>query len=131
MANETKEQRKKRVIEMVKEGKDYLPMHWAYVAEQDIDFLEAYATLYNRGLTDGKALPAKVRELVVIGVLAFRQRENGAYDHMKRALRLGATKQEIVEAIESAMIPGGGPTFLTGMQALMRIVEEEEKAKAK
>jgi len=50
------------------------------------------------------------------------------YNHCKRALRLGATKQELLEAIETTIIPGGTPTFGTGLRALMRI-EEDEKAK--
>lgn len=129
MKDEKVESRKKRVIEAAKEGKDYLPKHWAYAAEHDIDFFEAYVNLYNKGLTDGKALPAKTRELIVIGILAFRGRESGVYDHIKRALKHGATKQEILEAIETSMIPGGGPTWLIGMQAFMKVMEEEGKGK--
>jgi alkylhydroperoxidase/carboxymuconolactone decarboxylase family protein YurZ len=57
--------------------------------------------------------------------LAFRGRESGVYEHCKRALRLGATKQELLEAIETSIIPGGTPTFGAGLRALMRIEEEE------
>jgi alkylhydroperoxidase/carboxymuconolactone decarboxylase family protein YurZ len=79
------------------------------------------------GLRAGKALPVKTRELVAIAILASRTRDDGVYEHMKRALRHGATKQELLEAIETTIIPGGAPTFDTGIWALMRIVEEEEK----
>ncbi len=71
----------------------------------------------------------KTRELVAIAILAFRGLEGGVYEHMKRALRHGATKQELLEAIETSIIPGGAPTFATGLQALMRIEEDEKKAK--
>jgi len=81
------------------------------------------------GLTDGKALPAKTRELIAIAILAFRRRENAVYLHAKRALELGATKQELLEAIETTIIPGGAPTFGTGLAALMRIEEEAKKDK--
>ncbi len=47
---------------------------------------------------------------------------------MKRALRLGATKQELLEAVESSIVPGGAPTFSTGLRALMR-VDEDKKGK--
>jgi AhpD family alkylhydroperoxidase len=106
----------------------YLQPQWAYMVEKDVDFMEAYNKIYSRGLTDGRALPAKVREFIAIALLAFRGRENAVYLHAKRALRLGATKQELLEAIETTIIPGGAPTFSTGLAALMRI-EEDEKSK--
>ncbi len=127
MRDEEAESRKQRVIEAAKKAKDYLPKHWAYAAEHDIDFFEAYMNLYNTGLSDGKALPAKTRELITIGILAFRARESGVYDHIKRALKLGATRQEILEAVETSMIAGGAPAWLIGMQAFMKVLEEEEK----
>jgi alkylhydroperoxidase/carboxymuconolactone decarboxylase family protein YurZ len=36
----------------------------------------------------------------------------------------GATKRELLEAIHSAAVPGGGPTFSTGAQALMQLDQE-------
>jgi len=40
--------------------------------------------LYRRGLEDGKALPAKYRELVCIGVLAYRGLDDAVVSHIKR-----------------------------------------------
>ncbi|MHB8771388.1 MAG: carboxymuconolactone decarboxylase family protein [Syntrophales bacterium] len=101
--------------------------YWEYAAEKDVDFQEAYNNLYDRGLTAGKALPVKTRELIAIGILAFRGSGDAVYEHMKRALRHGATKQELLEAIETAIIPGGAPTYAVGLKALMRIDAEGEK----
>jgi alkylhydroperoxidase/carboxymuconolactone decarboxylase family protein YurZ len=61
------------------------------------------------------------REMVIIGILAFRGREEGVVTHMRRAIQHGATKRELLEAIQSAAVPGGGPTFSTGVQALMQV----------
>lgn len=125
----TEEEKKKRenLIETMKKERGYMPAPWAYLAEQDIDFLEAYNNLYNRALTDGKALSAKTRELIAIALLAFRGLDEAVYEHAKRALRLGATKQELLEAIETSIIPGGAPTFGSGLKALIRIDEDEKK----
>ena len=128
MGDDKNEKRKQDLIEAMKKDRGYLPPAWAYLAEKDVDFIEAYNNLYDRGLNDGEALPAKTRELVAMGILAYRGLENSVYEHLKRALRLGATKKEILEAIETTIIPGGAPTFGTGLRALMRI-EEEEKSK--
>ena len=66
--------------------------------------------------------------LIAIALLAFRGNENGVYEHIKRALKHGANKKEILEALETAVIPGGAPTFGTGLRALMRIEKEEERS---
>ena len=113
----------------MKKERGYVYPEWVYIAEKDVGFTEAYNNLYESGLTDGKALPAKMRELIAIGILAYRGLNNAVYEHSKRALRLGATKQELLEAIETAAVPGGGPTLASGLQALVRIEEDEKKGK--
>jgi len=60
----------------------------------------------------------------IIGILAFRGRQAGCVAHMRRAIEHGATKRELLEAIQSAAVPGGGPTFSTGVQALMKLDRE-------
>jgi len=62
--------------------------------------------------------------MVIIGILAFRGRQDGVVAHMRRAIEHGATKRELLEAIQSAAVPGGGPTFSTGVQALMKLDHE-------
>jgi len=60
----------------------------------------------------------------IIGILAYRGREDGVVTHMRRAIQHGATKRELLEGIESAAVPGGGPTLSTGVQALMQLDHE-------
>jgi len=73
---------------------------------------------------EGKELAIKYREMVIIGILAFRGRQEGVLAHMRRAIDHGATKRELLEAIQSAAVPGGGPTFSSGAQALMQLDRE-------
>jgi alkylhydroperoxidase/carboxymuconolactone decarboxylase family protein YurZ len=121
--------RKKALIEAMKKERGYLPPSCEYTAEKDIGFLEAYNNLYNMGLRAGKVLPVKTRELIAIVLLAFRGNESSVYEHIQRALRHGATKREILEALETSVIPGGSPTFSTGLRALIRVEEDEKKSK--
>jgi AhpD family alkylhydroperoxidase len=130
-ANLDKQKRVKALLGRMKKERGYLQAAWTYLAEKDVDFMEAYDNLYNRGLKAGKALPVKTRELIAIAVLAFRGNEHGVHEHIKRALNHGASKQEILEAIETSIIPGGAPTLGAGLRALMRIEEEEKKGKGK
>ena len=127
MADE--EKRRQRLIEAMSKERGHMPAHFAYMTGKDLDFIEAYNNLYTRGLTDGKALPIKTRELVAIAILAYRGITDAVYEHAKRALRHGATKQELLEAIETTIIPGGAPTFGTGLKALMMIEDDEMKGK--
>ena len=129
MSKGNKEKRVKKLLAEMEKERGYVSLAKNYVATIDPDFMEGYNHLYNLGLRAGKALPVKTKELVAIGILAYQSRENAVYEHMKRALRHGATKQELLEAIETTIIPGGAPTFDIGIRALMRIVEEEKGKK--
>ena len=70
MADDKTEKRIQDFVDAMRKERGYLPDQWAYLAQKDIDFMEAYNTLHKRALGDGKALPAKTRELVCIGVLS-------------------------------------------------------------
>ena len=89
--------------------------YWEWVAREDPEYAKARVPLSELSVGEGKALAIKYREMVIIGILAFRgASQEGMLAHMRRAIQHGATKRELLEAIESAAVPGGGPTFATG-----------------
>jgi alkylhydroperoxidase/carboxymuconolactone decarboxylase family protein YurZ len=94
---------------------------WEWVAQEDPEYVKARQPLSALSIGEGKELSVKHREMVIIGILAFRGRKEGVIAHMRRAIDHGATKRELLEAIQSAAVPGGGPTFSTGAQALMEL----------
>lgn len=94
---------------------------WDWVAREDPAYVKARQPLSELSVGEGKELSIKHREMVIIGILAFRGREEGVVAHMRRAVQHGATKRELLEAVQSAAVPGGGPTFSTGVQALMKL----------
>src|SRR5438874_13759912 len=97
---------------------------WDWVAKEDPEYFRARQPLSDLSIGEGKELAVKHREMVIIGILAFRGRQEGVVAHMRRAIEHGATKRELLEAIQSAAVPGGGPTFSTGAQALMKLDQE-------
>src|SRR5215471_14935 len=97
---------------------------WDWVAKEDPEYVKARGPLSTLSVGEGKELSIKHREMVIIGILAYRGREDGVVTHMRRAIQHGATKRELLEAIESAAVPGGGPTLSTGVQALMQLDHE-------
>ena len=94
---------------------------WEWVAREDPEYVRARQPLSELSIGEGKELSVKYREMVIIGILAFRGRLEGVIAHMRRAVQHGATKRELLEAIQSAGIPGGGPTLSTGVQAIMAL----------
>ena len=100
---------------------------WEYLVEKDPEFLETYNRLAGLGLlhegatTKTPALPAKYRELVAIAAMLAQARMWGVKSHMERALRLGCTEMEILEALEAALIPTGSPPFRQAVNILMQV----------
>jgi alkylhydroperoxidase/carboxymuconolactone decarboxylase family protein YurZ len=99
--------------------------YWEWVAREDPEYVKARQPLSDLSVGEGRELSIKHREMVIIGILAFRGRQEGVVAHMRRAIAHGATKRELLEAIQSAAVPGGGPTFSTGVQALMKLDTED------
>ena len=97
---------------------------WDWVAREDPEYVKARKPLSELSIGEGKELSVKHREMVIIGILAYRGRQEGVVAHMRRAIEHGATKRELLEAVQSAAVPGGGPTFSTGVQALMQMDRE-------
>ena len=97
---------------------------WDWVAKEDPEYVKARQPLSALSIGEGKELSIKHREMVIIGILAYRGRQEGVLAHMRRAIDHGATKRELLEAIQSAAVPGGGPTFSSGAQALMQLDRE-------
>jgi alkylhydroperoxidase/carboxymuconolactone decarboxylase family protein YurZ len=110
------------LIARMTEARGYIYPEWEFAARQDPEFVEAYNHIYELSLGEGRHVSAKVREFVAIAVLCFRGAErSGLVAHMKRAMRLGATREELFEVLETCLVPGGAPTFHRGLSALREV----------
>jgi alkylhydroperoxidase/carboxymuconolactone decarboxylase family protein YurZ len=80
------------------------------IAKLDPEYFEKLKGLYVDG-TFGRegALPRKTKELIMVGICCALLRPRGIRLHSERALTLGATPKEVMEAMEVAAIPGGLP----------------------
>ena len=115
-------ERAEALIARMKKARGYIYPEWEFAARQDPEFVETYNRIYELGLGEGRHVSAKVREFVAIALLAFRGAERaGLVAHMERAMRLGATREEIFEVLETCLIPGGAPTFHRGLSALLEV----------
>ncbi len=96
------------------------------IAELDPEYFEKLKGLYVDG-TFGRegALPRKTKELIMVGITCALSRARGVRLHSERALALGATPREVLEAVEVAAIPGGMPGLWLGVETLQDILKEK------
>jgi alkylhydroperoxidase/carboxymuconolactone decarboxylase family protein YurZ len=94
------------------------------VARLDPEYFEKLKGLYVDGTfgRDG-ALPRKTKELIMVGITCALRAPRGVRIHAERALTLGASPQEVLEAMEVAAIPGGMPGLWLGVETLQAILE--------
>ena len=100
----------------------YSEMDWA--AQLDPAYAAARAEVRRLSVGEEGTLSVKVKELIVLGILASRGLQYGVEAHMRRALDYGATKDELFEAIKAAAVPGGGVAYSVGIRALHTLEQE-------
>jgi AhpD family alkylhydroperoxidase len=77
----------------------------------------SFAQLHKQAVAEG-ALTAKVKELIALAIAVAARCEGCIAFHTHDALKAGASRQEIVEAIGVAVLMGGGPSVMYGAEAL-------------
>jgi 4-carboxymuconolactone decarboxylase len=96
------------------------------IAELDPEYFEKLKGIYVDG-TFGRegALPRKTKELIMVGITCALSRPRGVRLHSERALALGASPREVLEAVEVAAIPGGMPGLWLGVETLHDVLKEK------
>jgi len=100
----------------------YSEMDWA--AQLDPAYAAARAEVRRLSVGADGTLSVKVKELIVLGVLASRGLQYGVEAHMRRAIEHGATRDELFEAIKAAAVPGGGVAYSVGVRALQALEQD-------
>jgi 4-carboxymuconolactone decarboxylase len=96
------------------------------IAKLDPEYFEKLKGIYVDA-TFGRegALPRKTKELIMVGITCALNRPRGVKLHSERALTLGASPREVLEAIEVAAIPGGMPGLWLGVETLDEILKNK------
>jgi AhpD family alkylhydroperoxidase len=91
--------------------------------------ISGFARLHRDSLAQG-AISGKVKELMALAIaVAIRCDDCIAY-HVHDALRAGATRQEILEAVGVAVMMGGGPASMYACSAYEALEQFEAVSKA-
>ena len=94
-----------------------LEMH-RIMASADLDWARKYGDFIDATYTGQRTLDRKTKELLQIVVeAALRADVDQIGAHIRVAMEHGATPQEILEALETVIMPMGGLAFRRGVQA--------------
>lgn len=74
------------------------------------DLVKGFAALHQAAFKAG-ALPVAQKELIALAIGLALQCENCIYGHVDAALRAGATREQILEAVGVAVLMQGGPSY--------------------
>ena len=86
--------------------------------------MAGFGQLHKQVFPDG-ALTTKTKELITLAICITSLCEGCIAVHVRSALRAGATRQEIAEAIGVAIYMGGGPAVVFGCMALEALEQFE------
>ena len=94
------------------------------IAKLDPEYFEKLKGIYVDA-TFGRegTLPRKTKELIMVGITCALRAPRGVRIHSERALTLGASPREVLEAMEVAAIPGGMPGLWLGVETLQEILK--------
>lgn len=90
---------------------------FAQLATQIPGSTKAFGKLVSTSTEDG-ALSRKIKELIALSIAITVRCDGCIAAHSKSVLAAGATRQEVAEMIAVAMLMGGGPTTVYGVEAM-------------
>ena len=121
----TPEEKQAYVDEMVRKRGYVLDYH-KVMARHDFDVLQAANGLVDAAYLKERRLDRKTKELIFIASLtAMRASRAHIQSHIRVALDLGLSKEEILEAIEISLPEAGVVAFQEGFEAWREVVGAE------
>ena len=121
----TREEKQAYVDEMARE-RGYVLAYHKVMALHDFEVLQAANNLVQAAYLEPRRLDRKTKELLFITSLTVMRASKGQIQsHIRVALDLGLSKEEILEAIEISLPEAGVVTFQWGFEAWREVVGAE------
>ena len=86
------------------------PSRMSHAKESAPDAVKGFGALYQNVMKPG-ATSVREKELVAIGIGLALRCEPCIYIHVEKALKAGATREQVLEAAGVAVMMQGGPTY--------------------
>ncbi|HEV8045770.1 MAG TPA: carboxymuconolactone decarboxylase family protein [Rubrobacter sp.] len=123
MAN--REEKQAYIDEMAKKRGYVLDYH-KVMTEHDFEVLQATNNLVSAAYLEERRLDRKTKELIfIVSLTVLRASKGHIQSHIRVALDLGVSKEEILEAIEITLPEAGVVVFQEGFDAWREVVGAE------
>jgi len=110
-------------IDDMARSRGYVLDYHKVMAKHDFPVLQAANNLVGAAYLDQRSLDRKTKELLfILSLTVMRASKGHIQSHIRVALDLGVTAQEILEAIEIALPEAGIVAFQTGFEAWREVV---------
>lgn len=120
------DEEKQAYIDDMARSRGYVLDYHKIMARNDYDVLQATNGLVNAAYLDRRLLDRKTKELIfIVSLTVLRASKGHIQSHIRVALDLGVSAQEILEAIEIALPEAGIVAFQTGFDAWCEVVGAE------
>jgi AhpD family alkylhydroperoxidase len=93
------------------------------MASEIPEIMKAFFGFHSEVVKDG-ALSAKMKELIMVGISVAIRCEHCITKHVSEAVRLGATRKEVLEAVGAAILMAGGPAVAYGSTVALDTLNE-------
>lgn len=90
--------------------------------------MSGFGKLHKEAVSAG-ALSAKMKELIALAIAISGRCEGCISFHIHDAIKAGASREAIMEAVGVAIFMGGGPSVIYGAEALDALEQFEEAEK--
>ena len=120
------EAEKQAYIDEMAQKRGYVLGYHKVMAEQDFEVLQAANDLVNAAYLKERRLDRKTKELLfIISLTVMRASKGHIQSHIRVALDLGVSKEEILEAIEITLPEAGVVVFQEGFEAWREVTGAE------
>ena len=93
------------------------------------EVMKAFSNIANAALAT-KALDGKTKELIALGISVAIRCDDCIAFHAKAALKQGASREEVLEALGMAVYMGAGPSVMYATHALDAFTQFENEKSA-
>jgi len=88
--------------------------------------MQGFGALHEAAIKPG-ALDSKTKELISLGIAITVRCDGCIAFHVHDALSAGASEEEIAETVSVAILMGGGPSMVYGIEAMQAMSQYQEQ----
>jgi 4-carboxymuconolactone decarboxylase len=120
------QEEKQAYVDQMAEKRGYVLDYHKVMAEQDFEVLQAANGLIEAAYLKERRLDRKTKELLfIVSLTVMRASKKHIQSHIRVALDLGLSKEEVLEAIEITLPEAGVVVFQEGFEAWREVTGAE------